>query len=574
MRFLSKKRDIVIIVDDDAMNLAIGRAALYDGYDVFTALSGEKLFALLSKIQPDLILLDIEMPVMNGYEVIIRLKSSVYKEIPVIFLTGKIEPENEIMGLNMGAVDYVTKPFTRELLIKRVDLHIAFGKQKKELKNYNLRLESEVDKKTRTVLELQNVILKTVAELVECRDNVTGGHIERTQHCLRLLIEFLLQNDVYTEEISTWDVDLFIMSSQLHDVGKISIKDSILMKPGKLSKEECEEMKKHTLYGVEIIKRIEENTTENAFLEYAEILAGSHHEKWNGKGYPFELSGSEIPLHGRLMALVDVYDALTNERPYKKAFSHEKSVGIIREERGEHFDPNIVDVFLRYESRFAVGEIDSMHYSDDKDKLQPAMMLITNAIGARGGKEYGYTERMKSYLEILLKAMLESEIFGPEVSAWDKSLFLMSAQMHDLGKIAVSDHVLNKAVGLSEEEYEDVKTHVDFGVRIIKQVKGIVQSEGLLHHAEMITGSHHEKWDGTGYPLGLKGRGIPLQGRVMSIVDVYDALTSDRPHRKRLTHGEAAKAIVEGSGTHFDPDLVELFKKCVKEFEKVNAAWE
>ena len=272
-------RDTIFIIDDDMTNLTVARKSLSGKYDVFVAPSGEKLFLLLDKITPSLILLDIEMPEMDGYVVIKKLKADERtKHIPVIFLTAKIDPDSEIKGLSLGAVDYITKPFSQELLTKRVDLHILFEKQKKELLRHNLTLEGEIDKKTRTVWELQNAILKTVAELVERRDNVTGGHIERTQHYLSLLVDFLFEHDIYTDELSTWDIDLFIMSSQLHDVGKISISDEILMKPAKLTDKEFEQMKNHTIYGVDIIRKIEDSTTENDFLSYAEIMAGSHHE--------------------------------------------------------------------------------------------------------------------------------------------------------------------------------------------------------------------------------------------------------------------------------------------------------
>ena len=358
MNTLERKREIVIMVDDDVVNLTVARNNLIGKYDVVTAPSGKKLFALLEKVTPDLILLDIEMPDMDGYETIKILKSAgKTANIPVIFLTAKIDTGDEVIGLNLGAADYITKPFSRELLINRIDLHLLLEKQKKKLMKYNLSMESEVDKKTKTVVELQNAIMKTVAELVEYRDNVTGGHIERTQMYLRMLVDSLLENGIYTEELLTWDIDLFILSSQLHDVGKISIKDGILMKPGKLTNEEFEEMKKHTIFGVDIIRRIEENSTKNAFLQYAEVIAGSHHEKWDGTGYPYGLKGYEIPLMGRLMAIVDVYDALTNDRPYRKAFSHEAAIEIIRDGSGMHFDPLIDEIIIKHEKE--IGSVNT-----------------------------------------------------------------------------------------------------------------------------------------------------------------------------------------------------------------------
>ena len=350
---MSERREKIIIVDDVAANLTAAKSALSDKYDVFAVISGEKLFSLMTKIMPDLILLDVEMPEMNGYEIIkVLKKSEKTAHIPVIFLTGKIDPEHEIKGLNLGAVDYITKPFSRALLLKRIDLHVLFERQKHELLKHNLNLESEVDKKTRTVMELQTAILKSVAELVECRDHVTGGHIERTQFYLSKLIRLLKDHNYYTDELSALDIPLLIMSSQLHDVGKISIRDSILLKPGSLDPDEFTEMKKHTSYGMEIIRKIESSTTENEFLHYAEILAGNHHERWDGKGYPNGLKGNEIPISGRLMALVDVYDALTNDRPYKKAFTHEESVEIIREGLGTLFDPVLCEIFIENNQAF------------------------------------------------------------------------------------------------------------------------------------------------------------------------------------------------------------------------------
>ena len=563
-------RDTIVIVDDDMTSLTVARKNLADKYNVFVAPSGEKLFVLLEKVSPALLLLDVDMPEMDGYKVMEKLKTKEKtSHFPVIFLTAQIDPESEIKGLNLGAVDYITKPFSRELLLKRIDLHIEFEKQKRELLKHNLTLEGEVDKKTQTVWELQNAILKTVAELIESRDNVTGSHIERTQHYLNLLVNHLIEHDVYTDELLTWDIDLLIMSSQLHDVGKISIGDDILMKPGKLTNEEFDEMKKHTTYGVDIIRKIEQSTTENEFLLFAEVMAGSHHEKWNGKGYPYGLKGDEIPLQGRLMAIVDVYDALTDERPYKKPFPHEKSVQIIREEKGEHFDPLITEIFLEHEKEFDLKESISTTNTRLNDMIRPTIRTVVNVVGSRSGKMQGNTDNMRRYLEILIDALMRHENYKEEVASWDIELFYMSAQLHDVGKISVPDQILNKSGALTAEEFGSVKSHTDFGVRIIQQVKNNVENGNILNHAEALAGSHHEKWDGSGYPHGLKGTDIPLQGRLMAIADVYDALTTDRPHRNKRTHKEAVRIISYGSGTQFDPGLVDVFLDCEEEFKKV-----
>ena len=572
MSAAEEKHGTVIMVDDDITNLKVAANALADTYNFFTAPSGAKLFEIIRKITPDLILLDVEMPDMDGYEVIKLLKSDEKTaNIPVIFLTAKISPEHEAKGLDLGAVDYIFKPFSRELLIRRIDLHMLLETQKKELMKHSRVLETEIDRKTRAVFELQNTILKTVAELVERRDSVTGGHIERTQYYLRLLVGLLIENGVYRENLSEWDMNLFIMSSQLHDVGKISIKDDILMKPGKLTIDEFSEMKKHTLFGAEIIRSIEESTTENEFLKYAETMAVSHHEKWNGTGYPYSLKGEEIPLMGRLMAIVDVYDALTNERPYKNPFSHDEAIEIVKEGLGSHFDPLICEVFLRNADAFKNAKTD--HPWDRKLQsmleISSALKLVANIVDTRGGFNRGRAERNRRRLEILLDALMEHARFKDEVSKWDKDLLLISAQLHDVGKIAVTDQILNKKDKLTKEEFEEVKNHVEFGMDVIRQIAGKVDNGGMLHHAEAMVGSHHEKWDGTGYPNGLKGEEIPLQGRLMAIVDVYDALTTIRPHRDMIPYNEAAGIIKNCAGTHFDPELVEIFLEYEKEFENV-----
>ncbi|MDR2590510.1 MAG: response regulator [Oscillospiraceae bacterium] len=567
---MTQTRERIIVVDDIATNLSIAKSALSDKYDVFTAPSGAKLMLLLNKLTPDLILLDIEMPEMDGYEVIKVLKNSEKTmHIPVIFLTGKIDPEHEVRGLSLGAVDYITKPFSRELLLKRIDLHVLFERQKQELLKHNLRLENEVDKKTKTVMELQSTILKAVAELVESRDNVTGDHIGRTQKSLNILINLLLSSGIYTEELAELDIPLLVMSSQLHDVGKISIRDNILMKQGKLDYDEFEEMKKHTVYGVDIIRKIEDSTSDNDFLHYAEVYAGTHHERWDGTGYPHGLKELDIPIHGRLMAIVDVYDALVSKRPYKNPFPHSEAIDIISKGLGTQFDPVICKIFI--ENHHAFENIDgSGSFMSAYGNLNPTMKTIVNGVGKRSGSQYGHTEKMQRYLEVLFNATSEHETLKNDTSMWDKEIFLMSAILHDVGELAVSDHIFTKIEDLTPDEFSEFISHTNFGVKVVQSMKGSIDHENLLHHAEMFTGSHHEKWDGTGYPLGLKGRGIPLEGRMMAVVDVYDALTTDRPHRKRKTHKEAVQLIKNGSGTHFDPDIVGIFLDKEADFEKIS----
>jgi putative two-component system response regulator len=316
--------------------------------------SAEKLFECLGKFIPDLILLDIEMPGIDGYETIRHLKgSAAFADIPVIFLTAKNDEGSELEGLNLGAVDYVSKPFSAPLLLKRIETHLLLAAQKEELKLRNDSLQETVYRKTRQIADLENAVLNIVAELVEFRDSVTGGHVSRTQRYLRFLIEKLMEENMYTEEISEWNLDFLLPSAQLHDVGKIAISDTILNKPGKLTDEEFEKMKAHVTIGVDAIERIEATTAEHEFLRHAKIIAGTHHEKWDGSGYPWGLRGNNIPLEGRLMAIADVYDALISARPYKKSFTTEEAEKIIDAGRGAHFDPALVDIFHMVSGRFA-----------------------------------------------------------------------------------------------------------------------------------------------------------------------------------------------------------------------------
>jgi putative two-component system response regulator len=346
-------RKKVLIVDDNPVNLKMARNALIGTFDVFTVPSVAKMRLLFEKVLPDLILLDILMPEIGGYEAIRSLKSDERtRDIPVMFLTSKTDALSELEGLSLGAVDYIIKPFTPQLLLKRVNIHMLIESQNKELKYINANLEKMVEAKTSAIMKLQGAILSTISELVECRDDVTGGHVARTSQTLRIMTEEMSRLGVYGDELQSWDIELFIQSSQLHDVGKISIRDGILLKPGRLTEEEFEEMKKHTTYGVKIIDSIQQITNENAFLTHAKIMAGSHHEKWDGSGYPYGLAGGEIPLQGRLMAISDVYDALISERPYKKALSMEQAVRTIIDSFGSHFDPALEEAFASAHVRF------------------------------------------------------------------------------------------------------------------------------------------------------------------------------------------------------------------------------
>jgi len=323
----------VFIVDDNDTNLMAAKTALDGTYKTFALPSAEKMFKLLEKITPDLILLDVDMPEMDGFQAMSVMKSDVnLKSIPVIFLTGKNDGESEIRGFEIGALDFINKPFSAPVLIRRIETHIETDKLVKESQQ--------------AVRDVHNATISVIADMVESRDKVTGGHIERTQAYLEILLNALIRAGIYESEIANWDKNFLLPSAQLHDVGKISVSDLILNKPGKLTDEEFDLIKQHSANGEKIIDEIISRTKDDGFLGHAKKFAGYHHEKWNGTGYPRGLKEDEIPLEGRIMAIADVYDALVTERPYKKPFTHEQAVEIIKDGSGTHFDPKIVDAFM------------------------------------------------------------------------------------------------------------------------------------------------------------------------------------------------------------------------------------
>lgn len=330
----------VMIIDDNVTNLNIARMALEKYYDVLLIPSGEKALKLFERVTPDLILLDVDMPGLNGFEVIQQIKQSPFavRHVPVIFLTAKDDKNSEYDGLNLGAVDYIIKPFSFPLLLKRVELHL-------QLQRYSHSLEKMVEEKTKVIAELQYSIVHVLSDMVERRDGSTGSHLIRTQHYLQVLLQEVRGQMLYANELRYLDDNLLTHASQLHDVGKMSIPDSILLKAGRLSTEEFEVMKTHTTMGEDAIRYAMSSVQDKTFLEIAASFAGSHHERWDGSGYPRALRQCQIPIEGRLMAIVDVYDALISERPYKRPLSHEDAKAIIINERGTHFDPLLVDAF-------------------------------------------------------------------------------------------------------------------------------------------------------------------------------------------------------------------------------------
>lgn len=358
------KNQTVLIVDDEPGNIKILSELLMPEYKIRVAKNGEKALKFIaSDDRPDLILLDVVMPGMDGYEVCRRIKSNPETQnIAVIFLTAKSKVKDEEKGFSLGAVDYITKPISPPIVLARVMNQLQLKKVRDFLIDKNEFLEQEVSKRTKEVSQIQDVTVFALASLAETRDNETGKHIKRTQHYVKLLACGLKNHSRFRNNLSDKIIDFYFKTAPLHDIGKVGIPDHILLKPGKLTSAEFDVMKTHTRIGRNAILNAEKLLKAPApFLFYAREIAYTHHEKWNGKGYPNGISGDNIPVSGRIMALADVYDALVTKRIYKPAFSHLEAINIIKEESGMHFDPDLVEVFLEIADQFY--EI-SQQYSD------------------------------------------------------------------------------------------------------------------------------------------------------------------------------------------------------------------
>ena len=353
--FVEKPIATVLVVDDTPDNLSLMGGLLRDHYHVKVANQGEKALKIAQGEQPpDLILLDIMMPGMDGYEVCRRLKANLHtRDIPVIFLTARADMEDERQGLALGAVDYITKPISPPILLARVATHLALKASADFLRDKSAYLEREVALRTLEVQAIQDVTIMAMTSLAETRDNETGNHIRRTQLYVKALAEHLRDHPRFAHLLTDRMVDLLYKSAPLHDIGKIGIPDAILLKPGKLTVQEFEVMKTHTTLGRNAIEEAERRLGMRvAFLSVSKEIAYSHQEKWDGSGYPEGLKGDAIPVSARLMAVADVYDALISKRVYKPAFPHEQACATIVKGRGTHFDPDMVDAFVEIAQDF------------------------------------------------------------------------------------------------------------------------------------------------------------------------------------------------------------------------------
>ena len=344
----------IMIVDDQRENLnLLGLALRGKGYDVRPVPSGKIALRAAAKAPPDLILLDIHMPDMDGYEVCRRLKEDErLRKIPVLFISAMNEMEDKMRAFGAGGVDYVTKPFQFEEVCARVMTHLELRRLHAELERHNLHLEELVAAQVKEISDSQVAMIFALAKLSESRDDDTGRHIDRVRAVCKVLAMNLRASGEHAVIDETYVENIF-WASPLHDVGKVGIPDAILLKPGKLTADEFDTMMTHTIIGAETLDAVTKQYRNNSFLNMGAKIARSHHERWDGSGYPDGLHGEAIPLSARIVTVADVYDALRSKRPYKAAFSHEKSRDIILEGSGSQFAPSMVHAFQCAEEHLA-----------------------------------------------------------------------------------------------------------------------------------------------------------------------------------------------------------------------------
>lgn len=382
MSDLTVTKPTVLVVDDTPENLALMSNLLQDSYRVQLANSGPKALQLATAgAPPDLVLLDIMMPGMDGYEVLERLKADPRTQAtPVIFLTAKSDPEDEERGLLLGAVDYITKPISPPIALARVATHLHLKVVADVLRDKNAYLEAEVERRTRDLRALQDVTVVALASLADTREGETNRHILRVQHYVRSLCTALRANPEFADELNERQVDLIVRSTPLHDIGMVTVPDRVLLKPAKLTDEEFELIKPHTTLGRDAIERAEQHIGADAeFLRCAKEIVYSHHERWDGSGYPQGLRGKDIALPARLVGLADAYDSLISRHVHKGAVTHDEAVATIYAGSGTQFDPDVVAAFeQRLEDFRAIAE----RYADDDQQFERATLRMVQSLSS------------------------------------------------------------------------------------------------------------------------------------------------------------------------------------------------
>lgn len=332
----------IMLVDDEPANLNILERMLADeGYQVQAFPNGEMALRAAVENPPDMLLLDILMPGMDGYEVCRKFKEQdELNPVPVLFLSALDEQKDKVKAFGLGAVDYISKPLAEPEVLARVKAHL-------QIRNYSLNLEQLVDQKVQEISDAQMAVIFALSRITSSRDEETGNHLTRVQHLTSLLAKQIKSNGDYNQTIDDNFINTIYHASILHDIGKVSVPDRILLKPAQLTSEEFNIMKEHTIKGAETLEEVHCRYPNNNFIKMGINIARHHHEQWNGEGYPDQLQGEEIPLSARIMGVVDLYDALRSERPYKEALSHNRSIEILKQESGTKLDPCIIKAFLQ-----------------------------------------------------------------------------------------------------------------------------------------------------------------------------------------------------------------------------------
>lgn len=345
----------IFIIDSDITNLLICKETLSEHYDVLTIASGEKLLSVLQEIHPDLILLAANLPEITGIEVLRRLKSKRSTEkVPIILLTAWDDFEQQRLGLEYGVVDFLVKPIEKKLLLRLVEQHLLIITQQEEIESFEKKANQLAEEKRASIRNLQDITLDTISAVFSRNNNiVTMPKAAALRDCVLVMLEEMRRKGLYHHEIAEWDIDSFINAAQLHDIGKFIIRDNIIKKPGKLTAEEFEAIKKHPMFGVRVIELMKGNEENLRFFDYAKQFAATHHERWDGSGYPYGLKEQEIPIEGRILSIVDVYNALVSERPYKEPISHEEARDVILKGSTMQFDPDLIEIFNSVADSFA-----------------------------------------------------------------------------------------------------------------------------------------------------------------------------------------------------------------------------
>lgn len=343
----------ILVVDDINANLVVLTEMIRNaGYIARPVTSARQALSAIEALLPHLILLDISMPEMDGFEFCALLKKNPNtRDIPIIFISALNQTEDKIRGFKLGAVDYIAKPFEVEEVTLRINTHLKIYKMQQELEIYNKKLYKIINDQIRKIYEEQKNILYALAKLSTARDGANGDHLDRVGKNSRLLAMSLQLTPGYKEEITNGFIDSIELAAPLHDIGKIAISDSILLKRTDLSSDEMQIMRTHSELGANTLKEIYSYNQQNEFIKMAIDIAWYHHENWDGTGFPKGLVKSEIPLSARIVSIVDVFDILISERCYKPAFSHEDSLKIINESAGKKFDPDIVKIFNKIQNQ-------------------------------------------------------------------------------------------------------------------------------------------------------------------------------------------------------------------------------